>query len=262
MKVGYFQFNPVFGDVKSNINYVVEKLAQVQADLVVLPELFNTGYQFLSREEAFEFAEQIPQGFTTQALVDACKDSELYIAAGLVEKANDQVFNSAVLVGSKGFMGSYRKTHLFAEEKLIFDPGDTGFQVFDIGKAKVGLMVCFDWFFPESVRSLALKGADIIAHCANLVLPYCPDAMMTRCLENHVYAVTANRTGNEKRGGKKELKFIGKSEIVNPDGKILARASEKAEEIKILEIDPLRARNKQINAYNDILSDRRPDLYF
>jgi len=262
MQVGYLQFNPVFGDVRTNVNHVVEKLAEVQADLVVLPELFDTGYQFLSREEASGLAEEIPHGFTTRALVNICKDRELYIAAGLVEKAKDSVFNSAVLVGPKGFVGSYRKTHLFAEEKLIFDPGDTGFQAFDIGKAKVGLMICFDWFFPESVRSLALKGADIIAHCANLVLPYCPDAMITRCLENHVYAVTANRIGIEERGGKRELKFIGKSEIVNPDGKILARAGEQMEEIKILEIDPLLARNKHINAYNDILSDRRPDLYF
>jgi predicted amidohydrolase len=122
-------------------------------------------------------------------------------------------------------------------------------------------MICFDWFFPESVRSLVLNGADIVCHCANLVLPYCPDAMVTRCLENHVFAITANRIGYEERGNKKRLTYIGKSEIVSPDGKILFRASGKDEELTILDVDPLIARNKQVNAYNNIFSDRRPDLY-
>ncbi len=261
MKVGYFQFNPEFGEVKANVHYVTERLSEVKADLMVLPELFNTGYQFVSQEEVANFSEEIPNGFTTQALSNLCRDKNFCIAAGVAEKAEDSYFNSAVLVGPKGLVGLYRKTHLFAEEKLLFTPGDTGFKVFNIGQVKIGLMVCFDWFFPESVRSLALNGADVICHCANLVLPYCPDAMVTRSLENHVFVVTANRIGYEKRANKKRLTFIGKSEIISPDGKILVRASKEDEEIKILDIDPLLARNKQINNYNNIFTDRRPDLY-
>ncbi len=261
MKVGYVQFNPRFGEVKANLSCVVEKLSVINADLLVLPELFATGYQFVSQEEVSGLAEEIPSGITTQTLTKLCRDKGFYIAAGLAEKAGDSFFNSAVLIGPEGFCGVYRKTHLFAQEKELFSPGDTGFKVFDIGKARLGLMICFDWFFPESVRSLALEGADIICHCANLVLPHCPDAMVTRCVENRVFAITANRIGSEERGGKKRLTYIGKSEIINPEGKIITRAGEKDEEIKVVDIDPLLARNKQVNSYNHIFSDRRPDLY-
>ena len=261
MKTGYFQFNPRFGEIKANLSYVVEKLSVINADLLVLPELFNTGYQFISQDEVSRFAEEIPNGITTQTLEKLCRDKDFYIAAGLAEKAGNSFFNSAVLIGPEGFYGVYRKTHLFAQEKELFTPGDTGFKVFDIGKAKLGLMICFDWFFPESIRSLALEGADIICHCANLILPHCPDAMIIRCIENRVFAITANRIGSEERGGKERLTYIGKSEIINPEGKLITRAGEKDEEIKVVDIDPLLARNKQVNPYNHVFSDRRPDLY-
>jgi predicted amidohydrolase len=133
--------------------------------------------------------------------------------------------------------------------------------VYDIGPARVGLMVCFDWYYPESARTLALKGADIIAHPSNLVLPDCPDSMVTRCLENRVFAVTCNRIGSEERGGKKKLTYIGNSEVVTPKGEILQRAKPDQEELSIIEIDPLQARDKKLNPYNDLLAGRRPDLY-
>ena len=115
----------------------------------------------------------------------------LHVVVGLAERAQDHLYNSAVLIGPNGYIGTYRKIHLFFEETLWFTPGNTGFQVWDIGQAKVGLLVCFDWFYPEAARTLALQGADILCHPSNLVLPHCPDAMVTRCLENHVFAITA-----------------------------------------------------------------------
>jgi predicted amidohydrolase len=165
------------------------------------------------------------------------------------------------LIGPNGYIGTYRKTHLFFEETLWFVPGDTGFLVWDIGRARVGLLVCFDWFFPEAARSLALKGADVLCHPSNLVLPYCPDAMVTRCLENRVFAITANRVGREQRGEKPALQFIGMSEIVAPNGRILCRSSEKEQELRLCEIDITEARNKRINPYNDLLKDRQPHWY-
>jgi len=99
-----------------------------------------------------------------------------------------------VLTGPDGVIGIYRKTHLFSEEKLYFTPGNTGFRVWETGICRIGIMICFDWFFPESMRSLTLQGAEVIAHPANLVLPHCPGAMPVRCLENGVYAVTAKNT--------------------------------------------------------------------
>ncbi|HKW85526.1 MAG TPA: nitrilase-related carbon-nitrogen hydrolase, partial [Nitrospiraceae bacterium] len=169
--------------------------------------------------------------------------------------------NSAVLVSPSGLLGVYRKAHLFYEETLFFSPGETGFQVWDIGSAKVGVMICFDWFYPEAARTLALKGAEILCHPSNLVLPHCPDAMVTRCLENRVFCITANRIGFEERGGKDRLTYIGNSEIVTPRGRILHRAPLDQEQLTILEIDPTEARNKSLNPYNDLLRDRRKHLY-
>jgi predicted amidohydrolase len=166
-----------------------------------------------------------------------------------------------VIVGPAGFLGCYRKTHLFFEETLFFAPGDTGFCVWDVGQAKLGVMICFDWYYPESARALALQGADILCHPSNLVLPNCPDSMPVRCLENRVFAITCNRIGTEARGGKPPLTYIGQSEIVGPRGTILYRASRDRDDLTILDIDPADARNKSLNRYNDLLRDRRTELY-
>ncbi|HEW81790.1 MAG TPA: acyltransferase, partial [Nitrospirae bacterium] len=230
-------------------------------ELIVLPEFFATGYQFTSIDEVADLSEPIPDGNTTKALSDLSKEKGIYIVAGLPEKEGDKFYNSAVFTGPEGFIGSYRKTHLFFEEKLYFSPGDTGFRVWDTPIGKIGIMICFDWFFPESARSLALMGAEVIAHPANLVLPFCPDAMPVRCLENRVYAITANRTGTEEREEGKALTFIGKSEIVSPKAEILVRAGEDEEALMIVDIDPKTASDKSLNPFNDILKDRREDIY-
>lgn len=261
MKVGFYQFNPLFGDVKRNLDHVLNRLSSVQCDLMVLPELFASGYQFISKEEVEELAEPVPDGPTTRRLIEFAQAQHMVLVAGLPERHGARCYNAAVIVAPSGFLGCYRKTHLFYEETLFFSPGQTGFQVWDIGSAKVGIMVCFDWFYPESARTLALKGADIICHPSNLVLPHCPEAMVTRCLENRVFSITANRIGSEERGGKKRLTYIGQSEIVNPRGAILSRAPSDQDNLSIVDIDPLEAREKSLNPYNDLLRDRRTDFY-
>jgi predicted amidohydrolase len=122
-------------------------------------------------------------------------------------------------------------------------------------------MICFDWFFPESMRTLALLGAEVIAHPSNLVLPYCPHAMPVRCLENMVYAITANRVGVENRKEDQTLKFTGQSQIISPKGKILIRASEDEEVLLGSKIVPEISRDKALNPLNDIFKDRRPGSY-
>ncbi len=261
MRVGYLQFDPVFGDVGRNLETVTAQLERAQADLIVLPELFASGYQFVSKDEVLQLAEPVPGGPTTARLCEIAARRGMTIVAGLPERSGDRCYNSAVIVGPSGLLGCYRKTHLFFEETLFFNPGDSGFQVWDVGRAKVGVMICFDWFYPESARTLALMGADIIAHPSNLVLPHCPDSMVTRCLENRVFSITANRIGSEARGGKDRLTFIGTSEVVSPRGKILRRAPRETEECAVIEIDPAEARVKSLNNYNDLLRDRRPSLY-
>ena len=261
MRVGYLQFDPVFGDVGRNLETVTAQLERAQADLIVLPELFASGYQFVSKDEVLQLAEPVPGGPTTARLCEIAARRGMTIVAGLPERSGDRCYNSAVIVGPSGLLGCYRKTHLFFEETLFFNPGDSGFQVWDVGRAKVGVMICFDWFYPESARTLALMGADIIAHPSNLVLPHCPDSMVTRCLENRVFSITANRIGSEARGGKDRLTFIGTSEVVSPRGKILRRAPRETEKCAVIEIDPAEARVKSLNNYNDLLRDRRPSLY-
>jgi predicted amidohydrolase len=251
MRVGFFQFAPRFGQVSHNLDKIVESLDRTDADLIVLPELCASGYQFLSQEEVIGLSESVPSGPTTQRLIDLAKRRRMTIVAGLPERAGSACYNSAVVVGPSGFIGCYRKTHLFFEETLFFTPGDTGFQVWDIGPAKIGVMICFDWYYPEAARTLALKGAEIICHPSNLVLPNCPDSI----------AITCNRTGSEARSGKNQLTFIGNSEIVVPNGAILHRAPRDQEELCIVEIDPADARNKALTRYNDLLRDRRESLY-
>ena len=166
-----------------------------------------------------------------------------------------------MLTGPDGFIGVYRKTHLFYEEKLWFSSGNTGFKVWQTPIGNIGIMICFDWFFPESARTLALRGADIIAHPSNLILPHCPDAMVTRCIENRVFAVTANRIGSEQRGDKEKLPFIGKSQIASPMGEIIYRASGDKEELTVMEIAVERARDKNLNSFNNLFNDRKKEFY-
>ncbi|MEW6600708.1 MAG: nitrilase-related carbon-nitrogen hydrolase [Nitrospirota bacterium] len=261
MKAGFYQFCPVFGEKDKNMEKAVTAIRGADAKLIVLPEFFATGYQFISKEEVDELSEPVPKGDTTQALLQLSRERNIYIVAGLPERAGDTFYNSAVLTGPEGFVGLYRKTHLFFEETLYFAPGDTGFRVWDTEIGRIGIKICFDWFFPESMRSLALMGAEIVAHPANLVLPFCPDSMPVRCLENRVFAVTANRIGTEHRKKDHSLTFIGKSEVVSPRGEILVRAPDDQEALMVVDIDPAMARDKSLNAYNDLIKARRPDQY-
>ncbi len=256
MKVGFLQTFPAFGKRGENVERVTSTIRRLNADLVVLPELFNTGYQFTSKEEVLFLAEKVPDGQTTQALIALARERCVYLVAGIAEREDECCYNSAVLVGPGGFIGCYRKLHLFYHEKQWFEPGNAGLTVYDIGPARIGIMVCFDWFFPEVARDLALKGADIICHPSNLVLPYCPQAMITRCIENRVFAVTANRVGTERRSGE-PLVFIGTSQIVGTRGEILYRASSDSEESAVVEINPEIARDKQVTEVNHIFNDRR-----
>jgi len=260
MKVGFVQFSPSFGKIDENIEKALSLIDESAAELIVLPELFNTGYLFISEKETHKLAEEVPSGKTTKALVGIARRKKINIVAGLAEQDRGNLYNSAVLVTPHGFGGVYRKVHLFNEEKIWFKTGGEGFKVFDIGICKIGIMICFDWFFPESARLLALMGADVICHPANLVLPYCQDAMVTRCLENRVHIVTANRTGIDRRGDKM-WRYTGKSQITTADARILYRAGAKKDEAGSAEIDLQSARNKRINKLNDLFADRRTEHY-
>jgi predicted amidohydrolase len=262
MRLGIVQFSPEFGKVEENVGRALALAGAVEADVYVLPELFSTGYQFTDRAEALSYAEEFPGGPTTGTLERFCCGRSCCIAGGIAERTDDKLYNSAVLVGPDGFVARYRKSHLFDREKEIYDVNDEDiFRVYDIGFARVGMMICFDWIYPETARILAVRGAQVILHMANLVLPHCQAATVTRSIENRVFIAVANRTGIESRVPSETLEFTGASVIVSPKGDYLLRAGETDEGCWTVEIDPTAADDKKATPRNHLIDDRRVKLY-
>jgi len=260
MILGLIQTSPAFGDKLANRKQIEGLLANHYADLWVIPELALTGYEFRDRTEVAELAEEIPRGESVHWLGELCRERRCHALMGLAERDGCALYNSAVLAGPKGFIGKYRKIHLFDREVERFDPGDLPLQVFDLGMARVGVMICFDWRFPEAARTLTLMGAQIIAHPANLVMSYAQAAMVTRALENRVFIVTANRIGTEDRAGQ-PVSFTGGSLIVAPSGETLVRAPDADIAALTVTVDPKQADDKRVTRHNDLLADRRPEFY-
>ncbi|NLH50371.1 MAG: acyltransferase [Myxococcales bacterium] len=259
MRIAAIQLTPEFGRVAENRRRAGELVRRARADLAVLPEVAFTGYVFHSREELARLAEPL-DGETAAWMIELAAATGTLLCYGFPERLGDLFFNSAALVGPNGMLAVYRKIHLFMDELGLFTPGREPFSVHEINGVRLGMMVCFDWYFPESARSLALQGAQILLHPANLVLPFCQNAMVTRSLENRVFTVTANRGGAELRQGK-EMRFTGCSQITRPDGSF-ERLPDDADSILLAEIDPRQANDKNITISNHLLKDRRPELYF
>lgn len=258
MRVGYLQYAPSVGRVNTNLERILHFLDRAVSDaaeLMVLPEYCATGYPFKSRVEIEGCAEKIPGGNATETMISYAKEKGTYLVAGMVEKERDKIYNTAILTGPKGFVAKHRKTHLWDDENALISKGDNEYRVYDLGPVRVGLMICYEWRFPEIARILSLKGADLICHPSNLLLPYCQTAMQAAAIQSGVYIITANRTGTE-RG----IRFTGESQIVDPNMRILAKSG-RNEEVKVVDIDPTLARNKKITKYNDMLKERRAELF-
>ena len=263
MTIACIQTSPALAQVRDNLDAAEHAVLETDADLVVLPELFATGYFFESTDQARELSEP-SDGPTVRRLEGWAAETGATIVAGLAERDGERLFNSAVVVTPDGLIGTYRKAHLFYRENDHFEPGDhlDVWTVTDRRRRsyRLGVMVCFDWFFPEAARTLALRGADVIAHPSNLVLPHCPSAMPIRALENGVFTATANRVGTESNG-RETLTFVGQSRICSPAAEVLATAEREGVAVVRAEVDVRAARETRLNAYNDRQRDRRPDLY-
>lgn len=252
MKVGFYQFDVEFGKKENNLKKVIDKLETVDFDLIVLPELFNTGYLFTSKEQLFEIAEKIPTGKTTEALLEVARHRNGYIVAGLAEIEEEKIYNTTVIVGPEGYIGKHRKVHLSRFEENFFDSGNF-FEVFDIGGVEIGIVTCFDSWFPESARLLSMKGAKILCHPSNFGGIDSLDVIRIRALENMVYTITANRIGTEY-GKDFDAAFRGESRIVSYDGSILVGA-DSSESINIIEIDPELAAKKSNHLCADLFKE-------
>ena len=160
VKIGYVQTSPIFGEITQNFKQVEGLLSSTKADLIVLPELFATGYTFISKGETESLAENI-EGITAEFLKVIAKKTGAVVVGGFIEKDSDHIFNSSMIVSDSEVLGTYRKLHLYYKEKLWFSPGNKPLEIYKVKDINVGIMICFDWFFSETVRSLALLGADI-----------------------------------------------------------------------------------------------------
>jgi len=260
MKVGFYQFSPVFGEPQKNLEKISEHLLKCDADIAVLPELAFTGYLFIEKKEVLNLSETVP-GSISNKLKEIAIKKDMAIVTGFAELVEDKVYNSALLITPDGNINIYRKNHLFHEEKLFFEPGDSGFPVFTVKGVKIGILVCFDHFFPEAARSLALQGAQIICHPANLVIPQ--KAQITtraRSIENKIFWILANRIGTEIRGEKK-FTYPGLSQISDPEGRVMVQAGEFEEGFFAVDINPDLAKNKSITPLCSLFDDRRTDIY-
>jgi predicted amidohydrolase len=260
MKVAAVQMHPRFGNPKRNrgmIRRYCQKAASREIDLVVFPELCVSGYNFSSIAQVRSLSEVVPDGLTTQLLIEQAEQYSLTIVAGIAEQGLDNRFyNSAVIIDPNGFLGKYRKMHLFAREKEWFSPGDKPPRVFSTPRAIIGVLVCFDWAFPEASRILMLEGCEILCLPANLVLPYAQQAMITRSIENRIFTVVANRIGTERT-----LRFTGRSQITSPKGDILARGGTQRTGLFMAKVNPKQAKDKFLTKTNHVIEDRRIELY-
>jgi predicted amidohydrolase len=266
VKLCVVQFTPAWGEKENNLHHIAELLKDIQADIIVLPELCTTGYSFLTKQEAFDAADDAA-GESIKLFQSLAVQLKAMIVAGFAEKDGEHVYNSALAALPDGSMKVYRKTHLFYKEKLCFEPGNSGFFVIDhpLLDCKVGIMVCNDWRYPEAARSLALLDADVIACPCNLVSTLWGVGMPARALENKVYVAVANRCGTEKRmlddGTEQSLTFNGGSVVYDCYGAIMVQANKTDDGIFTVEIDAVQTRDKSFNAYNDLFKDRRTQLY-
>ncbi|MGP5569755.1 nitrilase family protein [Pseudomonas helleri] len=274
VRVAVVQFDPQVGiqHSQANLEHSLELAREAAingANLIVLPELANTGYLFGTRQEAFLHAELIPEGPSMQAWLDFARKHQVYLAAGLAEQDGVQLFDSAVLVGPGGFIGKYRKAHLWNREKLWFTPGNLGFPVFDTPIGRIGLLICWDIWFPEVPRLLSLQGADIICSLNNWIWtppPLFDDSgkcmasylTMTAAHANNVFIAAANRIGEEQGE-----RYLGCSLITGTNGWPIGKvASADEQTILYADIDLTSARSAPIwNSLNDLHRDRRVDVY-
>lgn len=257
LKVAQIQTNPKLCECEENVNRIGVFLQEsIGADLIVLPELANSGYNFENRDQAMSCATDHSHHNYIDYLREFSIKNKVYIVSGVLEKEKDELFNTSVLLCPDGTMGKYRKMHLFMNEKNIFSPGNIGLPVFNIGEYRIGMLICFDYLFPEIWRIMALKNADIIAHPSNLVTQNAHKVIPAQAIINGYFVLTTNRVGTDG-----DLAFCGNSFIVDPRGNKLVEFCSENEQVIITSINPLLSRDKMITPNNHIINDRKTDDY-
>ena len=268
MRVACAQYAVLDGEPDANRKRSIAAVldaAKSGADLVVLPELANSGCDFPSHEHALGLAEELgdPGGPTLRAWRSAAWDTGVFVVGGLLEREGESLYNSAVVIGPR-FFGRYRKTHLWDKEKLLYEPG-LDLPVFETPLCNVGVLVCYDAWFPEAARTLALRGADLLCVPANAPDDWVPEEqrrggltmlnahVISYANANRLFVACANRVGDD---------YLGRGCIVDPTGGVLAFGSATAEELLRAEIDVGRSRReKHLTEYSHAFGDRNQAGY-
>jgi len=251
----------------------VERAARNKAKIICLPELFMTEYFPRTEQKSnFKYAEKLP-GPVTRRLSQLAKKHKVVLIIPLFEKRTAGLYhNSAVVIDADGrYLGKYRKMHIPHDphfyEKYYFAPGDLGFCVFQTRYGKIGILICWDQWYPEAARLTALKGAQIIFYPtaigwhvsepkkqAALQRKAWQNTQVSHAVTNGIFIASVNRTGQEK-----SLTFWGSSFVAGPDGEVMAEASMKREEIVYATCDL--SRIGRIRQEWPFLRDRRVDAY-
>ena len=264
MRITIVQSFPKYADTASNLDFIHNTIDSFETDLLVFPELATSGYFFTEKSQLMPHALIWNESIELKDIQEKSTKSDTIIVIGFPEKEGDLLYNSAgIFMPDSNQSRVYRKTHLFYKEHLIFEQGNTGFFCVHDDKrdCTIGIMICYDWRFPEAARTLALQGADLIVCPSNLVTTLSGKVFPARAIENKVYVAVANRVGEESLDGE-TLLFRGESAIYDYLGERIAMASFGNEEIIHAEINPQETRNKAFNSVNDIFNDRRPDMYY
>jgi 5-aminopentanamidase len=257
------QLAPVVGRLTDNLDTISVALAgaaEIGADIVVLPELATSGYCFDSLDEARACA--IPSDHDALATWSQ-RAGGAVVVAGFAESAPDgTLYNSAALVDRTGVRVVYRKTHLWDTEQHWFEPGSAPAPVVETEHGRIGVMVCYDLEFPEMVRSVALRGADLLTVPTNWPWVERPDGQPAPEVVIAMGAARVNRLAIaccDRSGVERGQEWNEASVIVGADGWPRADAGTSGRAIAALDL--VASRNKAVSPRNDLLGDRRPDVY-
>lgn len=226
MRITIAQTDIALGEKDKNLNNVRRIVREAYPGIILFPELFTTGFDC---DTIKELSEEVP-GETTDTIGEICGDS--IVGGSIVEREKD-LYNTFLLVGMEGILGTYRKIHLFREEKKCFAPGEDTV-VLDTRFGRVGLATCYDLRFPELFRELVKKGAEIVLVTAEFPIPrdeHWKVLLTARAIENQIFVIAANRVGRDKR-----QEYFGRSMVIDPWGKVLREGSSE-EEILSCNID-------------------------
>ena len=260
---------------------LVRQAATDGANVVLIPELFERPYFCQERRyEYYEYADRVEENLAIRRFQEVCKELHIVVPISFYERSGNVTFNSVEMIDADGkLLGIYRKTHIpddhYYQEKFYFTPGDTGFKVFDTEFGKIGVGICWDQWFPEAARSMALLGAEMLLYPTAIgsepILsvdsqPHWQRTMQGHSAANIVPVVAANRYGTEYVTPSKEnsnqsssLTFYGSSFMTDETGAILCEAGRESDAILCAEYDFDEIRKKRMEW--GLFRDRRPECY-